>query len=114
MAITKESEFNKRQARLAELAKALAHPARIAILEILSQEDTCMCGDIAEMLPLAQSTVSQHLKVLKEAGFIQGTITGQSICYDLNPDTFKEYDALYHIFTEKISGGPKIELQQEN
>lgn len=76
--------------RTAEIAKALGHPARIAILKILAGQNTCFCGDITEILPLAQSTVSQHLKALKEAGLITGTVEGVRTCYCLNPDGIKE------------------------
>lgn len=76
--------------RTAEIAKALGHPARIAILKILAGQNTCFCGDITEILPLAQSTVSQHLKALKAAGLISGTVEGVRTCYCLNPDGIRE------------------------
>jgi ArsR family transcriptional regulator len=66
---------------LAALCKALAHPARIRILRHLLEEDRCICGSIVKVLPLAQSTVSQHLKILKEAGLVRGTVEGPAICY---------------------------------
>ena len=66
---------------LATLAKALGHPARVQIVRFLLSRDSCMCGDIVEELPLAQSTVSQHLKMLKESGLIRGTIDGPRVCY---------------------------------
>lgn len=80
--------------RSAAIAKALGHPARIAILKILGNRNTCFCGDIAEILPLAQSTVSQHLKALKKAGLINGEIEGVRTCYCLNPDGIKELNVL--------------------
>lgn len=70
---------------LASLAKALAHPVRVQIVRMLAQLDGCMCGDIVEKLPLAQSTVSQHLKVLKEAGLVRGTIDGPRVSYCIDP-----------------------------
>lgn len=76
--------------RSADIAKALAHPARIAILKMLAQRNTCFCGDITDVLPLAQSTVSQHLKALKSAGLITGKVEGVRTCYCLNPDGIKE------------------------
>jgi|SRR6056297_75492 len=79
--------------RSAAIAKALGHPARIAILKLLSQRSTCFCGDITEVLPLAQSTVSQHLKALKSAGLITGEVEGVKTCYCLNPDGIKELEA---------------------
>lgn len=76
--------------RSAAIAKALGHPARIAILKLLAQRTTCFCGDITEVLPLAQSTVSQHLKALKSAGLITGDVEGVRTCYCLNPKGIRE------------------------
>ena len=70
---------------LAELAWALAHPARVQIVRLLLGRDTCMCGEIVDYLPLAQSTVSQHLKILKQSGLIQGEVDGPKVCYCVNP-----------------------------
>ncbi len=81
MGTTKTEHFTGRQNEIALLAKALGHPARIAILEYLAQSTQCVCGDIVDHLPLAQPTVSQHLKELKNAGLIKGTIEGTSVCY---------------------------------
>lgn len=74
---------------LAKLAKALGHPARVRIVQLLLRRDSCMCGDIVEHLPLAQSTVSQHLKVLKEAGIIYGQTEGPAVCYCVHPDALR-------------------------
>ena len=71
--------------QLAALAKALAHPVRVQIVRILAQTEGCVCGDLVDALPLAQSTVSQHLKVLKEAGLIRGTIDGPRVSYCIDP-----------------------------
>ncbi len=90
MGITKTENFNKVQNRIAELAKAIGHPARIAILEILIKRDACICNDIVEELPLSQSTISQHLKALKEVGLIKGDIEGTSICYCIDEKVWKE------------------------
>ncbi|WP_428234936.1 ArsR/SmtB family transcription factor [Gracilimonas sp.] len=90
MALTKAQLFDEKQVKAAEFAKALAHPARIAILEILAKRNTCICGDITEELPLAQSTVSQHLKALKSAGIIKGEIDGVRTCYCLDEDNVAE------------------------
>lgn len=79
---------------LATLAKALGHPARIQIVRLLACRSTCVCGDIVDELPLSQSTVSQHLKVLKEAGIIRGEIDGPRVCYCLNPRTLRRLKAL--------------------
>ncbi|HEY5747277.1 MAG TPA: metalloregulator ArsR/SmtB family transcription factor [Chryseolinea sp.] len=81
MGATKTEEFTKAQNEMAVLAKALGHPARIAILQFLIKTKSCVCGDIVEELPLSQSTVSQHLKELKNAGLIKGDIEGPSVCY---------------------------------
>jgi ArsR family transcriptional regulator len=79
---------------LAALARALAHPARVRIVRLLSRRTSCMCGDIVEELPLAQSTVSQHLKVLKEAGLIRGELEGPRVCYWVEPRTLRRLKAL--------------------
>jgi ArsR family transcriptional regulator len=79
---------------LAELAQALGHPARVAIVRLLKERKTCLCGDIVEVLPLAQSTVSQHLKMLKQAGWIEGEVDGPRVCYCLNPQTLKKFKNL--------------------
>ena len=81
MGATKTEHFTNRQNQLATLAKALGHPARIAIVDYLLTVNACICGDIVNGLPLAQPTVSQHLKELKNAGIIKGNIEGTAICY---------------------------------
>lgn len=80
-----EAAFSDADRRLADLARALSHPARLAILRTLATRRTCVCGEIVEVLPLAQATVSQHLKVLREAGLVQGTVHGPRSCYCLDP-----------------------------
>ncbi len=87
MGTTKSHVFTERQNQLAKVAKALGHPARIAILDLLKQRD-CICGDIVEELDLSQSTISQHLKELKEAGLIRGEIDGPKTCYCINTAAF--------------------------
>jgi len=81
MGTTKTEEFTIKQNKIAKYAKALAHPARIAILDLLMKKQACICGDIVDELPLSQSTVSQHLKELKDAGLIKGDIDGVKVCY---------------------------------
>jgi len=81
MGITKTEEFTIKQNKIAKYTKALVHPARIAILELLLKKQSCICGDIVDELPLSQSTVSQHLKELKAAGIIKGDIDGVKVCY---------------------------------
>lgn len=85
MGLAKLDEFTLRDNRIARYAKALAHPARVAILRLLIGKKTCVCGDIVDELPLSQSTVSQHLKELKAAGLIQGDIEGTRVCYCIDP-----------------------------
>ncbi|TVQ72975.1 MAG: ArsR family transcriptional regulator [Balneolaceae bacterium] len=108
MALNKASEFDREKVRFAQLTKALSHPARIAILEILASKEECMCGNISTILPLAQSTVSQHLKTLKEAGLIKGKITGPSICYDVDPEVLRECCGLFEQFSEKMFATAKV------
>ncbi len=79
---------------LAALAKAIAHPVRVRILRLLAQEKTYICGNIAKNIPLAQSTISQHLKVLKDAGLIRGTVEGPRICYCLEPGKVRRLKVL--------------------
>jgi ArsR family transcriptional regulator len=79
---------------LARLAKALGHPARAAIIRFLLAGGECICGDIVDRLPLAQATVSQHLKVLREAGWITGEVDGPRVCYCANPETLQRFVAL--------------------
>jgi DNA-binding transcriptional ArsR family regulator len=90
MGTSKKEAFSNNQNRLADLAKALAHPARIAILEFLAKQNACVCGDIVEELPLSQATVSQHLAELKRIGIIQGDIDGPRVCYCINQKVWRE------------------------
>lgn len=89
MGTTKSEIFSEKQNRLAQMLKAMAHPARIAILQHLVKANACICGDLVEELGLAQSTISQHLKELKNAGLIQGTIEGTSVCYCVDSKAWK-------------------------
>ncbi len=91
MARSKAHLFKSDETRLAGLAKAISHPARIAVLKKLSKQTECVCGEIVEVMPLAQATVSQHLKELKQAGLISGNIDGPKSCYCLNPDSIEEF-----------------------
>lgn len=85
MGLTKTEIFSEKQNHLAVMLKALAHPARIAILQHIVRANACICGDLVDELGLAQPTISQHLKELKNAGLIQGTIEGVSVCYCIEP-----------------------------
>ena len=104
--ISKTEHFTEEQNDVAKLMKALSHPARIAIVEYLLSVDSCICNDIVEEIKLAQPTVSQHLKELKNVGIIQGDIDGKAICYCINPDTLKKME---HFISEILR---KIEKQK--
>jgi ArsR family transcriptional regulator len=95
MGATKTESFTTAQNELAILAKAIGHPARIAIIEYLLKTDSCICGDIVNELPLAQPTVSQHLKELKNAGLIKGSIEGTAICYCINQQGFNKLKGFF-------------------
>ena len=90
MGTTKSDNFTAKQNEIANQLKALAHPARIAIIEHLLKVNSCICNDIVNEVNLAQPTISQHLKELKQADLIQGSIEGKSICYCLNEKTFSQ------------------------
>ena len=102
MGLTKTDYFTEKQNDLATLLKALAHPARVAIIEYLIKTDKCICGDIVDILPLAQPTVSQHLKELKNSGLIKGSIDGTSICYCLDDKTWTRFQKILNQLFEKI------------
>jgi len=104
MGLTKTEEFSKTQNDLATLAKALGHPARIAILQFLIKSKSCICGDIVEELPLSQSTVSQHLKELKNAGLIKGNIDGPSICYCIDEKNWTKAKTIINNLFESYNG----------
>ena len=93
MGLTKTEGFTKSQIDLAAFSKALAHPARIAILQFLAKQKECMCGDIVNELPLSQSTVSQHLKELKNVGLIRGNVEGPSVCYCIDEKNWNKVQA---------------------
>jgi predicted transcriptional regulator len=103
MGASKTDLFTKQQNELANMAKALAHPARIAILQYLVKTNACVCGDLVDELGLAQATTSQHLKELKNAGIIQGTIEGASVCYCIDPRVWKQYKQLFNSFFDEVS-----------
>jgi ArsR family transcriptional regulator, arsenate/arsenite/antimonite-responsive transcriptional repressor len=102
MGATKTDHFNAKQNEIATLAKALGHPARVAIMEYLLKVDACICGDIVNVLPLAQPTVSQHLKELKNAGLIKGSIEGNAICYCINDKALSKLQAYFGIISSKL------------
>lgn len=103
MGVTKTELFTKEQNALAQIAKAFAHPARVAIIQYLLQANVCINGNLVQELGLAQPTISQHLKELKSAGIIQGTIEGVSVCYCINPGRWKEIKDLFVTLFEQFA-----------
>ncbi|AMA48683.1 MULTISPECIES: ArsR/SmtB family transcription factor [Flavobacterium] len=101
MGASKSAFFSNSQNELANLFKALSNPARLAIIEYLIKVNSCICNDIVEELPLAQPTISQHLKELKQVGLIKGNIEGKSICYCINKETLQKIEH-YFLFLENI------------
>jgi DNA-binding transcriptional ArsR family regulator len=102
MGASKAEFFSTEQNELATLFKAMSHPARVAIIEYLLKVDTCICGDIVNELPLAQPTVSQHLKELKNAGIIKGNIEGTAICYCINSDMMKKIEDHFFAISKQL------------
>lgn len=101
MGITKTGDYAEKELTIAKYAKALSHPARIAILNVLIKKQACICGDIVDELPLSQSTVSQHLKELKEAGIIKGDIDGSSVCYCIDEKVWEKVKKSMYLFFEQ-------------
>jgi len=102
MAINKKEAFTQKEQDLAAFAKALSHPARISILKLLAQRNECICGEIVDVLPLSQSTVSQHLKELKNAGLIDGSIDGPRSCYCINWKAFEKFMGEFSFLFNKL------------
>lgn len=103
MGATKADLFTKEQNEIAAISKAIAHPARIAILQQLLKTESCVCGYLVDELGLAQATISQHLKELKQAGLIQGTVDGTSICYCINPVAWNDCSNVFATFFNEIN-----------
>jgi ArsR family transcriptional regulator, zinc-responsive transcriptional repressor len=106
MGVTKSDLFSDKQNELARVAKIIGHPARVAILEYLIKADTCINGDLVQELGLAQATISQHLRELKETGIIKGSIEGVSVCYCIDAKRWQEIQTL---FAGLFAGFPKSE-----
>lgn len=102
MGATKTEHFTDKQNAIAKMAKALGHPARIAIMEYLIKVDTCICGDIVNELPLAQPTISQHLKELKNVGLIKGNIEGNAICYCVDEKAIQKLQNYFDTISTKL------------
>lgn len=96
------SQFQKEDVTISRFTKALGHPARVAILKVLAEREECICGEIVDIVPLAQSTVSQHLRELKKAGLIKGRIFGSKSCYCINWEVFGEFLTLFSAFTGQM------------
>ena len=103
MGLTKSEIFTIEQNKIAAFAKVLGHPARVAILQYLLKANTCICGDLVGEIGLAQATISQHLRELKKIGLIQGTIEGTSVCYCINPTTWKEVESVFAVLFSKFN-----------
>jgi DNA-binding transcriptional ArsR family regulator len=102
MGASKTEHFTDKQNAIATLTKALGHPARVAIVEYLLKANDCICGDIVNELPLSQPTVSQHLKELKSAGLIKGTIEGNTICYCIDQKAIEKLQGYFAAMTSKL------------
>lgn len=98
MGVTKTELFNDRKNMLATMFKVLGHPARLAILQYIINQKECICNDLVEELGLAQATISQHLKELKNSGLIQGTIEGRSVCYCIDDVVWKDFSEEFQSF----------------
>lgn len=107
MGTTKSDLFTKKQNEIAAMAKAIAHPARIAILQELLKANACICGDLVDELGLAQATISQHLKELKNVGLIQGNVEGTSVCYCINPKAWNAYRQVFEVFFKEVDMNSK-------
>lgn len=104
MGITKTELFKKRQNRIANLAKAFDHPARVAIIEYLLSNQTCICNDLVNELPLSQSTITQHLKELKQIGIIKGEVEGPKVNYCIDEKTWEEAKEIFAtLFSRYVS-----------
>jgi ArsR family transcriptional regulator len=108
MAINKKQEFTEFENQIASFAKAISHPARVAILKKLADCNKCICGEIVQVMPLSQSTVSQHLKELKNAGIIQGEIEGASSCYCINWENLNHEIKSFTEFINKLKENDSI------
>ena len=103
MAFNKREEFSQKENALADFAKAISHPARVTILKEIAKREVCICGEIVEVLPLAQSTVSQHLKELLKAGLITGAVDGVKSCYCINWKKFEQFQKAFSEFSSRTN-----------
>lgn len=103
MGATKTHMFTSRQNELAQAAKVLAHPARIAILEYISKQEGCICNDLVDVIGLAQPTISQHLNEIKKIGLLKGTFEGKNLCYCINEERWEELQQSFQLFFSNIN-----------
>lgn len=103
MILHKKEQFNRKENELADFANAISHPARVSILKEIARRESCICGEIVDAMPLAQSTVSQHLKELLKAGLITGKVDGVKSCYCINWKTFEKFEHTFNAFFQKTN-----------
>lgn len=103
MGATKTEIFNLTQNELASVAKVLAHPARVAILQYISKQEGCICNDLVDIIGLSQPTISQHLNEIKKIGLLKGTFEGKNLCYCIHKEKWAELQQLFHAFFNKIN-----------
>lgn len=103
MGITKTDGFSEKVNHMADVLKALGHPARLSIMQYLAASPSCICNDLVDELPLAQPTISRHLSELKRVGLIQGKISGKNICYCINPEVLKHVSDLIGEMSDELS-----------
>ncbi|WP_420321261.1 ArsR/SmtB family transcription factor [Flagellimonas sp.] len=103
MGVTKTHIFTSSQNELAQVAKVLAHPARIAILEYVSKQEGCICNDLVDVIGLAQPTISQHLNEIKKIGLLKGTFEGKNLCYCINKERWEELQQSFQLFFSNIN-----------
>ncbi|WP_088340282.1 ArsR/SmtB family transcription factor [Robiginitalea sediminis] len=103
MGVSKSELFNSQQNEIAQVAKVLAHPARVAILQYISRQDACICSDLVEETGLAQATISQHLSEIKKIGLLKGNFQGKNLCYCIDKDRWETFSTLFESFFNRIS-----------
>lgn len=103
MGVSKTQLFDQRQNEIAQIARVLAHPARVAILQHISRQDSCICSDLVEETGLAQATISQHLSEIKKIGLLRGDFQGRNLCYCIDTDRWNEIQGLFGSFFTRIS-----------
>lgn len=103
MGVTKSELFNSQQNEIAQVAKVLAHPARVAILQYISRQDACICSDLVEETGLAQATISQHLSEIKKIGLLKGNFQGKNLCYCIDKERWEAFSTLFESFFNRIS-----------